>query len=122
MNDDDFFWEGVDQEKLLAQQCSACNVMRHPPSPMCPRCHSLQWHAVQLSGRGRVYAWLISKHPSQPDVAPRTAVLVDLEEGLRIISNIDGGGDIEIGAPVEVVFRDIGGNKLPQFRRTGASQ
>ena len=119
MKDDDFFWQGVDHGKLLAQQCDGCGRVRHPPAPMCPHCQSLKWSPRQLSGRGRVYAWLISRHPTKADSSPRTAVLVDLEEGLRLISNIDGNEAVEIGTPVEAVFRDVDGVRLPQFRKAG---
>jgi uncharacterized OB-fold protein len=123
MQDDDFFWGGVDRGQLLVQKCTSCGTVRHPPAPMCGHCHSLDWREEPLSGRGRVYAWLISKHPTQPDSAPRTVVLVDLEEGVRMISNIEDGGAVEIGDPVEVVFRKVGDTNLPQFRRVvGAAQ
>jgi len=83
---------------------------------MCPACQSLRWTAQALSGRGKVYAWIVSRHPSRPDHAPRTVVLVDLEEGIRLVSNMEVADHVEIGAPVEVVFREIGGITLPQFR------
>ncbi len=116
MSDEAFFWEGVDQGRLLAQQCGDCGALRHPPVPMCPACQSLKWTAQALSGRGKVHAWIVSRHPSRPDHAPRTVVLVDLEEGIRLVSNMEGADHVAIGAPVEVVFREIGGATLPQFR------
>jgi uncharacterized OB-fold protein len=117
MRDEDFFWQGVDKGRLLAQRCAQCGTLRHPPVPMCAQCQSLEWRAEQLSGRGRVFSWLISKHPTKPDNASRTVLLVDLEEGLRFVSNLDGGGEAEIGGPVELVFRDVDGMRLPQFRK-----
>jgi len=123
MSDEAFFWEGVDRGQLLAQKCGDCGGLRHPPVPMCPACQSLSWTAQALSGRGRVHGWIVSKHPSRPDESPRTVVLVDLEEGIRLVSNLEGAAHIEIGAPVEVVFREIGGATLPQFRpATGAGR
>ena len=41
-----FFWDGLKEHKLLIQRCAACGVLRHPPRPMCPRCNSLDWDAV----------------------------------------------------------------------------
>jgi uncharacterized protein len=120
--DDDFFWKGVDQGRLLAQRCSQCETLRHPPAPMCARCQSVAWEPAELSGRGKVYSWLISKHPTEPDSAPRTVVLVDLEEGLRLVSNIVDGETVEIGDPVRVTFGEVGGAKLPLFTRKGAGQ
>ena len=118
MNDEVFFWEGVDQGRLLAQKCGDCGVLRHPPVPICPSCQSLAWTAQVLCGRGRVRGWIVSKHPSRPDESPRIVVLVDLEEGIRLVSNMEGADQVEIGAPVEVAFREVGGSTLPQFRLT----
>ena len=54
-----FFWEGLEQGKLLIQRCAACDELRHPPGPMCPKCHSLEWKTsegfgIDLPSRGDV--------------------------------------------------------------------
>ncbi|HSB94911.1 MAG TPA: OB-fold domain-containing protein [Spongiibacteraceae bacterium] len=116
MRDQDFFWEGVKEGRLLIQQCSDCSALRQPPGPMCPHCQSLQWHAKQASGRGTVYSWIVSRHPTELDANPRIVALIDLEEGVRMVSNLRG---VELSAvrealPVEVFFdTDYG---LPQFQ------
>ena len=49
-------------------------------------------------------------------------MLVELEEGVRLVSNMVGvkPGEIFIGMPVEVVFDDISeGLTLPKFRKVG---
>lgn len=116
MRDQDFFWEGVKAEKLLIQQCADCGALRQPPGPMCPQCQSLRWLASQASGRGSVYSWIVSKHPSQPDTDSRIVALIELEEGVRLVSNLR---DVELsaiyeGMPVMVFFDAVYG--LPQFR------
>ena len=120
--DDDFFWQGVDQDKLLAQSCLQCGTLRHPPAPMCASCQSVAWEPRELSGRGKVYSWLISKHPTEPDAAPRTVVLVDLDEGLRLVSNMVAGESVEIGDPVQLTFGEVRGSKLPLFTRKGVAR
>ena len=116
--DDQPFWDGVAADQLLLQRCADCGAVQHPPSPMCPRCQSVarEWFAV--SGRGSVYTWIQSHHPSAPDEAPRIVALIDLEEGPRFVSNL---AEIELdaiepGLPVEVFFAEVDGTKLPQFR------
>jgi uncharacterized OB-fold protein len=120
--DDEFFWAGVRDGRLLAQRCADCGRLRHPPLPMCPHCRSLAWTPAELSGRGSVYAWIVSHHPSEADAAPRLVVLVELEEGIRLVSNLYGvaAGDADIGMPVEVVFQDFGDVVLPQFQPVAA--
>jgi len=118
MRDDDFYWEGVAQGRLLFQQCAACDTVRHPAAPMCPQCQSLQWRALAACGQGSVCAWIESRHPTRDDAAPRIVALIDLPEGVRLVSNLRGValGDIRDGLPVEVFFEEIDGRVLHQFR------
>lgn len=115
-----FFWEGVDAGKLLIQRCKQCETLRHPPGPMCPHCQSLEWDTVQSSGRGVVYSYVVMHHPPIPPFDyPNPVVLVELEEGTRLISQLEGvkPADIQIGMPVEVIFENVEeGLTLPLFR------
>jgi uncharacterized protein len=118
--DDAFFWDGVRRGALLLQACADCGAIRHPPAPMCARCRSLRWEAREASGRGTVYSWIVSRHPTAPDTQPRVVVLVQLDEGVRVVSNLVEAdpGDVRNDMPVEVVFVDYDGTVLPQFRRS----
>jgi len=113
-----FFWDGVREGRLLIQRCSGCGELRHPPGPMCPHCLSLEWSPVEATGRGTVYSWVLSHHPTEPDAEPRVVVLVDLDEGVRMVGNLTGTPwhDIRNEAPVEAYFADVDGVPLPQFR------
>ena len=117
MRDQDFFWEGAKHGKLLVQQCDDCGSLRQPPGPMCPGCQSLAWHPHALCGRGSVFSFIVSKHPTLPDADPRLVVLVDLEEGVRMVSNLVGieVGDVRLGMPVRAIFREVDGTMLPLF-------
>jgi uncharacterized protein len=85
---------------------------------MCPHCGSLEWTVQQLSGRGTLHSWVVSKHPSEPDDMARIVALVELEEGVRIVSNLQEvePEHVENDMPLEVVFVDVDGVRLPQFR------
>ncbi|MFW9842923.1 MAG: Zn-ribbon domain-containing OB-fold protein [Candidatus Thorarchaeota archaeon] len=115
------FWEGVQKRQLVFERCGDCGTWVHPPRPMCPRCHSLKMEWSPSTGRGSVYSWVtyrVSPHPALE--APYAVVLVELEEGVRLISNLVGVDPdrIEIGMPVEVVFDEIAeGQYLPRFRK-----
>jgi uncharacterized OB-fold protein len=97
--DDRHFWEGVARGELLIQKCSDCNVLRHPPSPMCSECSSLEWSTQAASGRARIVA------------------LLDLEEGIRFVSNLVDIDlpDVSHGLPVRLEFVEIDTVMLPQF-------
>ena len=88
---------------------------------MCPLCGSLEWTAQQAAGLGTVLSWIVSHHPSQPDAEPRIVALIELDEGPRLVSNLQ---DIEVDEVrndmrVRVVFREIKGKTLPQFVPAG---
>ena len=121
INDDNaFFWEGVDAGELRFQRCSACKQLRHPPGPMCPACRSLDWDYIVSSGRGVVYSHVTHHYPPMPQYgSPHNVVLVDLEEGVRFVSNLVdvASDDVEIGMTVGVSFVEVeDGYVLPLFR------
>lgn len=124
--DDQFFWEGVAAGELRLQRCASCGRLRHPPRPMCPFCHSLKFEVERASGRGVVYSYVIPRHPPLPaSEEPPIVVLVELEEGARLVSNLCGvaPGAVRDGMPVEVFFAEFeGGVRLHQFRPTTAPQ
>ncbi len=117
--DNEFFWEAATGHRLVAQRCSDCGVVRHPPRPMCPHCGSLATEVTELSGRGSVYSYALLHHPQNPAFEyPVRAALVDLEEGIRMVTNLVGmeTAEIEIGMMVTVTFvPTAGGNAVPVF-------
>ena len=117
-HDDAFFWEGAARHRLLIQRCDGCGTLRHPPTPVCPDCGSLERGAVESAGRGTILTWIVSRHPTEPDAEPRIVVLVQLDEGTRLVSNlVDADPSPELNdARVEVCFVDHDGTVLPQFR------
>lgn len=121
--DNAFFWEGAARGELLGQRCGNCGVYRHPPRPMCAKCHSVRVETTRLSGRGSLNSWIIPRHP--PPIgfteAPIVA-LIDLAEGIRLVSNIVGedAARLERGMAVQVEFAPTAGGKaVPVFRRAG---
>ena len=100
MNEDtDFFWEGAKRGELLIQRCASCSTLRHPPRPACGSCGSLEWDTLRASGRGTVHSYVVHHYPPVPGFEPPyVVVLVELEEGTRLISNL-----VEVG-PTEVAM------------------
>ena len=110
MNQDTaYFWEGTAVGELRIQKCNACGELRHPPGPMCPTCHAADRGYVVATGRGTVFSFLVHHAPQLPGKElPITLALIELEEGLRMVGEVQGGRDgIEIGSPVQVVFEKI---------------
>jgi uncharacterized OB-fold protein/acyl dehydratase len=119
------FWDGVAEEELRIQRCADCQTLRHPPGPMCPRCHSLKRDHLVASGRGVVHSYVVHHHPPIPGRTPPYAVaLVDLAEGVRIVGNVIGcpPEDVTIGMPVKLTFERMDETLvLPQWTPADAA-
>ena len=126
-DDTRFFWEGARAGKLLIQRCKGCGTLRHPPGPVCPSCHSFEWDTVEASGRGTIYSFVVMHYPEvAPFDHPNPIVLVELEEGTRLISQLVGvkPGEVKIGQAVQVEFNTFNDGELvlPQFRPVAAKE
>jgi uncharacterized OB-fold protein len=86
---------------------------------MCPKCHSLEKRYAKMSGRGTVYSWSLQVHPAPFGFAtPPIVALIDLEEGVRLVSNVYGVDPREMksGIAVQVAFEPTAGRKaVPVF-------
>ena len=117
------FWEGCKQHKLLLQRCSKCG-RRRDASPACPECLSAEHEWVEASGKGSVYSWIVVHqryNRAFEDDLPYNVAIVELEEGPRLLTNIVGleNDDIQPGLSVEVAWDDVTEEiTLPKFRPT----
>ncbi len=108
--DSAFFWEGLKQQRLLIRQCTQCKHLHHPPGPMCPVCHSYAWSALRCTGRGTIHSFVIVHQPQLPGFSyPLPVALIELEEGVRVVSNLSGiaAERVRIGMPVAVEFHEV---------------
>lgn len=101
------FWDACREERLTVQKCRACEAYTFIPAPCCGAClgEDLEW--VESSGRGTLYSYSTVYRPQQPVFeVPYTVVIVELEEGYHMLSNLIGVApeDVEIGTPLEVQF------------------
>jgi uncharacterized protein len=100
-----FFWEGTRAGELRIQRCADCGELRHPPGPMCTSCGSTTRGYTLASGRGTVFSYVVHHHPPVPGKGlPLVIVLVELEEGVRMLGELRGDdpGSVAIGQPVRV--------------------
>ncbi|MFJ8026736.1 bifunctional MaoC family dehydratase N-terminal/OB-fold nucleic acid binding domain-containing protein [Streptomyces sp. NPDC096311] len=114
------FWEGVGRHELLIQRCGGCGTLRFPWLPGCGACGSPQWDTVEASGDGTVFSHVVMHHPPFPAFDPPYAVgLIELAEGVRIVSNVIGVpyDKVRIGMPVRLRFERYDEELvLPVFR------
>jgi uncharacterized protein len=105
--DNAFYWQGAARGELLVQACGECGKLAHPPSPLCPSCHSRNRTTQEMSGKGRISSFMIVHHPPNPWFEmPIPVVVIELEEGPEVVSNVVGMAldAIDIGLEVEVLF------------------
>jgi uncharacterized OB-fold protein len=122
-HDNAWWWDMASNGKLGIQRCLGCKVLRHPPRPMCGECRSLEWDAVESSGKGTVCSFTVLTHPQFPGYEyPLVIVLVDLEEGTRVVSELTNcdPSDVDFGLAVEMsIHQDPDGFKIPVFTLVG---
>jgi uncharacterized OB-fold protein len=117
------YWANVAEGRLVMQRCRQCHLAYFYPRSFCPSCLSadVPWEA--MSGRARLYSYVICHRPAPgfEDEVPYILALVDLEEGPRMMTNIVGvpadPSALELDMELTVTFekrRD--GVLLPQFR------
>jgi hypothetical protein len=116
------FWEALARHELYFQRCRDCGTKRLYPRALCTSCLSSATEWVRASGRGTVYTFTVTHQNQAPgfrDELPYVLAVVELEEGVRLMTNVVGGTPdaVRIGMPVEVVFEDVTPEvTLPKFR------
>lgn len=119
------FWEATREGRLLVQWCTSCDRGVFYPRVFCPHCAggagALEWRTA--SGRATVYAAVVEHRPEAAGAnfsggKPYCIALVDLEEGVRMLTNVMGcpPDDVKSGLPVTVTWEPLSdGRRLPLF-------
>jgi uncharacterized protein len=120
-----FYWDAAKSGVLAIQGFPEIGVLQHPPSPVpeVPGGAEGTPVAVNVSGRGTLFAYTILHQPFHPgfvDAVPLIIGLTELDDapGVRILTNVVEADPAELrcGLPMEVVFEQRGEFALPQFR------
>ncbi|MGW8374442.1 OB-fold domain-containing protein [Streptomyces sp. ODS28] len=127
------FWRYAAEGELRVQCCAApdCRELRFPPRPCCPHCRSFDSEWRRMSGRGRIWSYVLPHPPLLPwyaEQAPYNVILVELAEAphIRMAGNLVASRDaalnsvdpakLRIGAPVKAVFTELSdGTHLPRW-------
>jgi uncharacterized protein len=123
--DDAQFWAAIDAGELRIQRCTSCLTFRHPPRPVCAHCSSTGSEFVPVAGTGEIWSFTVIHPPTLPAFADRTpyaAVVVRLDEGVFLVSNLlDCSIDeVEVGTRVELAITQVDDDlTLPLFRVVG---
>ena len=103
------FWEGCRRGELLIQKCNSCGEYQFYPRGICAKCWTSEIAWVKASGKGTVWAFTVTYQNRTPGFAedvPYVLALVELEEGVRMFTNIVEcePKDVTIDMPVEATF------------------
>jgi hypothetical protein len=117
------FWRGLRDGELLLQHCYDCGHVQYYQQAICRACGSEQLEHRPASGRGKVHSFSVvhrAPGPAFKSDVPYAVILVELEEGPRMISTFTGGAPDEVTFDMDVVLvldrvnEDI---TLPRFRK-----
>ena len=122
------FWEAANEERLVMQNCTACDRLQNPPAPTCAGCGSadnLDWK--QMSGRGKIYNYgVVYDCPVRllQEEQPFNLVVITLDDDpdIQMYSHLPGTpvDEVPVGASVEVLFEaTANGQKVPEWRVAG---
>jgi uncharacterized OB-fold protein len=116
------FWDGCRSGQLLVQCCTHCERLRYPAAAVCPSCLSRDAEWQPMSGRGKVFSFVVfhrAYHPAWEGKVPYNVSLIELDEGPIMLSNVIGvdNAKLEVGLPVQATFEAIDGDlSIPVFK------
>lgn len=98
---DETFRRNLNDGKFLIQRCAKCSTHIFYPRSLCTNCGSANIEAVEADGRAVVYSTTVNRR--RPEAGgPINVALVDLIEGPRLITRLEGIApeDVRIGMAV----------------------
>jgi uncharacterized OB-fold protein len=106
------FWDAAREGRLLIRRCRECGRPHHYPRPFCPHCWSDNVEWAEASGRATLYTWsvvFVNDLPPFNERVPYVAAVVDLEEGVRLMTNLVDcePEQLAIGMPLVAVYRAL---------------
>ncbi|MFF3574561.1 Zn-ribbon domain-containing OB-fold protein [Nocardia jiangxiensis] len=121
------FWEAARRHELAFQRCNHCGTYAHPPVAFCRHCHNVShpsFEFAQISPRGKILNWTVmydAMVQGFADEVPWVHALVsfDVQPTLNLTATLVDGDThrLRLGAPVDIIFRDVAeGVTLPFFK------
>lgn len=115
------FFSEAKQGRLSFQVCEDCQTRIAYPHVVCPTCLSDRLTRHPAAGTGTVHSFTtlhLAGHQALASEVPYTVVLVDLDEGVRVLADLlDDGATPRIGMAVQAVFEDLTDElAIPRFR------
>ena len=106
-------WRHIPQRyNLIGSKCTTCGKTYFPPRVLCPECRRKGViENIQFKGTGKIHSFSIVHTPQEDfkEISPYAVAIIELDEGAKITSQVINSDldKLEIGDPVEMVFRKI---------------
>ena len=105
------YWREIKPRyRLLGKECTECGARYFPAKPVCS-CGSTEFKDYKLSEKGKVVTWTVIRNPpiGYEEYRPYVVALIELDDGLRILSQVVDvyPNEVEAGLAVEAVFRKV---------------
>jgi uncharacterized OB-fold protein len=116
------FWEAANQGVFLLQRCPDCGKTQYHYRALCCHCWSDNVEDFPSSGRGTVWTYSVvyrNNTPGYKEETPYVVGLVELEGGVKVVTNIIGCDPeaVTFGTKVEATFAKAdSGQHIPLFR------
>ncbi len=124
------YFDAMRVSKLRLQRCDDCSTWFFPFHKRCQNCGSTSLSWADASGRGTIFSHARLRreyHPRHADRLPLVIAWIDLDEGVRMASNIVDvePDEVRVGQRVAVDFERFPedapafGDLVPVFRILG---
>ena len=96
------FWAALAEHRLVLPLCLECDLVFFYPRGHCPRCGSRSIDWTESAGTGTIYSFCVhyrSATPGLGEAVPFVTVLVDLDEGPRLMGFLAGSSEDPLAGP-----------------------
>lgn len=111
------FTDTPEGPRLLGSRCRSCKTVYFPRTPVCrnPACDDREVDDYALSPRGTLWSYTVQYYQPPPPAkfddpfVPYGVGLIDLPEGIRVLSMMSSGkpDELKIGSEVELLLEAL---------------
>lgn len=114
---DQLFQRALAEGEILLPKCDDCGAYHFFPRVLCPHCHGAAISWKQATGKGRVYTTTVVRR-SQNRGGDYNVCMVELDEGVRMMSRVEGiaPDEVAIDMPVTAFVGEAEGAPAVLFK------
>lgn len=116
------YWAAARDGRLVLQRCRDCERVQFYPRALCSHCLSDDLDWIEATGEGEVHSYTTVHRALMPgfeDAVPYVVALIELDEGVRLLSRLVGCAPeaVSVGLRVRAVFETLSEDvAIPNFQ------